>query len=65
MKIKSSLTRRVSTANACRFPMWLISIDIMHDLYGERHRVHDAVMAHQYLKEQGNMLRWKDLPYVF
>jgi hypothetical protein len=62
LRMKASLTRRLSTANACRFPMWLISLKYMHRFYGSRNRISDTVDAHQDLKVKGNMLRWRDLP---
>jgi hypothetical protein len=57
-----TLQRRNSTAIDMKFPMYLVPLDQLHQLYGGAEPRHERIEAHQNLKQRGELVRWEDLP---
>jgi len=59
---KTSLYRRDSTASDLRFPMYLVSLNQLQQMYGGKEARLKRIEAHQDLKQRGELVRWEDLP---
>ena len=59
----TALLRRDSTATDMKFPMYLVPLAQLHNMYGgDEPRIH-RIEAHQKLKERGELIQWTDLPF--
>jgi len=56
-----ALGKRISTAIPIQHDMWLISLETMLMLYGERSHGH-VMEVHQELKRRGFLMNWRDVP---
>ena len=62
-KIKTiCLHRRDSTASDLKFPMYLVPLDQLQQIYGGNEPRERRIEAHQVLKKRGELVRWTDLP---
>ena len=58
-----NLYRRDSTASDLKFPMYLIPLAQLQNMYGgEEPRIH-RIETHEKLKEREELVRWEDLPF--
>ena len=60
-RILSTLTKRNSTATSIQHDMWLISLETMLHLYGDKSKG-NVMEVHQELKERGFLTNWRDVP---
>ena len=62
MRGHTAVIRRDSTATDMKFPMYLVPLDQLQQLYGGKDPRYERIEAHQHLKRRGELVRWKDLP---
>eukprot|EP00938_MAST-03A_sp_MAST-3A-sp1_P003598 g3598.t1 len=62
-RLTLTLHRRDSTASDLKFPMYLVPLSQLQQMYGGKEARHQRVEACQDLMRRGELVNWTDLPF--